>query len=77
MSWLHLHGKRETEDGEVEEYEEDVEVTGPIRVQGAFASGFQSYELDLNGVYLVEITDQAPVAEEPAAAPAKKTKSES
>jgi hypothetical protein len=66
MSWLHLHGKRERADGEIEEFEENVEVTGAIRVQGYTASGFQSYELHPDGLYSIEVSDEAPV--EPVAA---------
>jgi hypothetical protein len=68
MSWLHFHGKRPAVDedgnetGELEDYEEDIEVTGAIRVQGMTARGFQSYELSVDGLTLVEVSEDVPAA---------------
>jgi hypothetical protein len=76
MSWLHYHATELDEAGEPVEVEREIEVNGPVRVQASTPSGFQTFEMAVDGLNTVEILADKP-AEEPAAASSKKTKSES
>jgi redox-sensitive bicupin YhaK (pirin superfamily) len=71
MSWLHFHGKRPAVDpetgeetGDVEDYEENLEVTGPVRVQAMTAGGFQSHEMSPEGLNAVEVYAENPNPDE-------------